>query len=68
MITPEWDLDEFELMTPSDAARKLKVSVRTVRREIAKGHLVAHKIGAQWRISRADLARYLAARRGRCHG
>ena len=57
--------DNLDLLTPADVARKGKVSVKTIHREIARGHLIAHKVGDQWRIFRADFASYLAARRSR---
>jgi excisionase family DNA binding protein len=60
-------LDEAWL-TPGDVARRLRVSVKTVRRELDRGHLIGHRIGSQWRISPADLAGYLAARRGGSRG
>lgn len=41
------------------AAEMLGVSVRTVRREIARGHLRALKIGRVWRIRTAELDAYL---------
>jgi len=40
------------------------VSVRTVRRWIDCRELIAHRLGRQLRISEADLAVFLAARRG----
>ena len=60
--------DDIELLTPPEVARKLKVSVKTVRREIARGHLPAYKVADQWRILKADLLRYLAARRSGGYG
>jgi excisionase family DNA binding protein len=44
-------------------ARRLDVSVRTVRRLIAAGELPVHRIGRAVRVSADDLARFLAARR-----
>lgn len=38
------------------------VSVLTLRREIARGHLVAVRIGTQLRVSESEWNRYLAAR------
>ena len=44
-------------------ARRLDVTVRTVRRLIAAGELPVHRIGRAVRVSEDDLARFLAARR-----
>jgi len=45
-------------------AERLQVSVRTVRRWIDRGDLIAHKLGAQWRVSEADLELFLRTCRG----
>ena len=50
--------------TISDIADCLDVSSRTVRRWIDDKLLVAHRIKGVVRISEADLAAFLAARRG----
>jgi excisionase family DNA binding protein len=42
----------------------LAVSTKTVRRWIDKKLLIAHRIGGVLRISEADLAAFLAIRRG----
>jgi len=42
----------------------LGVSDRTIRRQIKTGDLVAHRIGQQWRIAKADLEAFLQFRRG----
>lgn len=47
------------LLTKRDAARELRVSVRTVERLIAAGDLAAVVVGASPRIRRADLAAYV---------
>ena len=47
------------LLTISQAAALLQVSEKTLRRRIAEGGLVAHRVGAQWRIAPRDVAEYL---------
>ena len=46
--------------TTAQVAELLSVSQRTVRRWIATGELVAHKLGRGVRISEADLKTFLA--------
>lgn len=38
-----------------DVAERYGVSIRTVRRWIKKGDLIAHRFGHQYRVSAADL-------------
>src|SRR5215207_2272419 len=45
-------------MSAQDAAVRLGMSERTIRRAIARGELVAVKQGASFRIAAADLERY----------
>ena len=51
------------LLTISQAAALLQVSEKTLRRRIAEGGLVAHRVGAQWRLAPRDVAEYLRDRR-----
>jgi excisionase family DNA binding protein len=51
------------LLTVKQTAALLQVSEKTIRRRIAEGGLVAHRIGAQWRIASRDVADYLRDRR-----
>lgn len=46
------------LLTVAQAAARLAVCGKTVRRRITEGHLVALRIGGNLRISEADLRRY----------
>jgi len=46
-----------------DVADSLDVSTRTVRRWVKSGDLVAHRFGHLTRISEADFAAFLAAKR-----
>jgi excisionase family DNA binding protein len=46
-----------------DVADSLDVSTRTVRRWVKSGALVAHRFGHLTRISEADFAAFLAAKR-----
>jgi excisionase family DNA binding protein len=50
--------------TVPGVADHTRTSVKTVRRWISSGELIAHKLGAQWRISDVDLELFLRTRRG----
>ena len=52
------------LLSIEKVAERCDISVRTVRRWIDCRELIAHRLGRQWRISEADLAAFLAVRRG----
>jgi excisionase family DNA binding protein len=49
--------------TTREVADLLGVSVRTVRREVAKKRLMPHRIGGQHRFAEADVDTYLASAR-----
>jgi excisionase family DNA binding protein len=49
--------------TIEDVADSLDVSTRTVRRWVKSGALVTHRFGHLTRISEADFATFLAAKR-----
>jgi len=51
------------LRSIAEVAALLGVSTRTVRRLIAGGDLLAHRIGRSLRISEADLSAFLARAR-----
>jgi excisionase family DNA binding protein len=55
----------MEYLTVTEVAERLKVTPLTVRRWLNKGELVGIQLGdrAGWRITEADLADFLAARR-----
>ena len=55
-----------DLLTLAEAAARLRVSARSVRREISDGHLAAVQVRTRLRVSTAELARYIAARETRC--
>jgi excisionase family DNA binding protein len=50
------------LLSIKEAAAYFRVSEKTVRRWIAAGVLVAHKLGRQWRIAPDEIERFLATR------
>ncbi len=52
-------MQEKNIFTPEDVARRLRVSEETIRREIRGQHLNAQRIGKQYRISAGDLKAYL---------
>jgi len=51
-----------EILTVEEAARKLKVSPKTIYRAVEKGELRASRIGRTLRIRETDLVEYLEAR------
>ena len=51
------------LLTVSQVADVLQVNVRTVRRWIDAGDLVAHRIGRGVRVSEADLIAFIRSHR-----
>jgi excisionase family DNA binding protein len=53
----------IRLYTVAEVADQLKVSEKQIRRWIASGELVAHRLGRQLRIADADLRAFLAQRR-----
>lgn len=55
--------ETVELYTLTQIAHKAHVSVKTVRRLIARGELRTHRIGAQIRVSDGDWQAYLAGSR-----
>ncbi len=60
---PRPRLGHADLFTVGDVATELRVSDTTVRRLIRRGELRAHALGAEYRITREDLERYLLAAR-----
>ena len=51
------------LLALDAVATRLDVSIKTVRRIIDRGELPVHRVGRLLRISEADLAEYVVARR-----
>lgn len=52
------------LMTLHDLAERWQVSLKSVRRIVARGDIKVHRIGAQIRVSLEDAITYEALRRG----
>ena len=52
------------LLTLGDVAAILRVNIRTVRRLIAAGELIATRVGGQLRVMQPDLEAYLRRQRG----
>jgi excisionase family DNA binding protein len=50
----------IELLTPDEAAKILKVNVRTVTNLIRSGELKGIKVGRIWRIREKDLEEYIS--------
>ena len=55
----------MRFFSPATVANRLEVSVKTVRRWIAKGDLPVHQFGHLQRISEDDLNAFAATRRRR---
>ena len=53
-----------QLYSVDAIAARFGLSAKTVRRLIANGELVAHRIGRQLRIAEADATAFLVRRRG----
>ena len=56
---------EEDFLTVAEVARKLRVQVYTVRYWIRKGHLIAYKVGRDYRIQKADYEKFLQERRSK---
>ena len=50
-----------QLLTPRDAAKILKVSVRTIYREGERGNLKRYRVGNRLRYRMEDIQKYIAA-------
>jgi excisionase family DNA binding protein len=57
--------DATELLTLQDVAERLKVSRRTVEREIAAGRIRIVRVGRRIRVTTRELEAYIAAQRVR---
>jgi excisionase family DNA binding protein len=52
-------MPETEFLTPEQAAQKLQVHPRTVKRLLGQGKLPGQKVGNQWRIPWQALQKYM---------
>ena len=52
-------MEEPEYLTPEQAAQKLQLHTKTVRRLLNEGKLPGQRIGGHWRISAAALRAYI---------
>ena len=52
-----------EFLTVEEVAHRLRVSRDTIIRRIKRKEIAAHKIGGTYRISEADLQKYLDSNR-----
>jgi excisionase family DNA binding protein len=55
--------DDSALLTVEEVAQLLKVHENTVRIWLRSSQLAGIRLGREWRITRADLDRFLADRR-----
>ena len=60
VVTP---VIESEFFTIAEVAERLQVAPRTVRRWIANGDLVVHRVGGVVRVAEGDLRAFLALHR-----
>lgn len=60
---PRTQIDDQCFRSISDVARHLQVSVKTVRRWIERGELIAYRFGRQLRIKPSDLELFTKLRR-----
>lgn len=54
-----------ELVTPSQAADLIGITVRAIRKALTEGRLSGNKVGGVWQIRREDVEHYRAARAAR---
>lgn len=59
------DMVLADLLTPDEAAKILKVNVRTVTNLIRAGELKGVKVGRVWRIREEDLQAFIDQARGK---
>jgi hypothetical protein len=57
------DPETKPVWTPADVAKHLRVHPRTIRNDIGRGLLIAHKNGRAWTISATDAISYLESRK-----
>ena len=62
-MTAAMPMRDATIYSPEQVARRLRVSEKTVRREIRAQHLGAQRIGKQYRIASSDLKTYLGESR-----
>ena len=60
---PDDERPRGKLLDAAEVAERCGVSLRTVRRWIAAGDLVEHRLGRLVRVAEADLERFLEAHR-----
>jgi excisionase family DNA binding protein len=55
--------DQIKFFTIAEVAARLRVSIRTIRRWIESGDLIAHRRGGIVRVAESDLRAFLAMHR-----
>lgn len=51
-----------DVLTADEAAHYLRVSLKTLYRQVRAGQIPGQKVGRAWRFRRADLIAFLQAR------
>ncbi len=54
-------MTDDRLLTPPQVAERLQIDERNVTQWLRKGHLRGFKLGKVWRVSAADLGKFLEA-------
>lgn len=57
-----------EYLTVEEVAQKLKMHPGTIRRMLSKGELPGKRLGKEWRISAAELQKFMVGDSGRRQG
>ncbi len=53
-------MTELEVLTLEEVAELLRVHTQTAKKLLETGELRGRKVGRQWRVTRAEVERYLA--------
>ena len=54
--------ESFDVLTADEAAKYLRVSLKTLYRLVPAGKVPGQKVGRSWRFRQADLIAFLQAR------
>lgn len=55
--------EHADVLTAEEAAKYLRVSLKTLYRLVAAGRVPGQKVGRMWRFRQSDLVAFLQARR-----
>jgi len=60
--------EEIKILTVKEAAKLLKVSLRTLMRWCENGEFPAFQLGVQWRVNEDDLRSYIDRQKRKAQG